>query len=229
MKYAPYLLQRIHARWNFNAGGMDEISTYDYMGSAEYEFGATPSSLIRIRGRMDQGVRYDIVPIYTAPKHGYVQGGDVLYALLPGFLLDNTANAVQGITDGIAALIAEKAFCKESPRFHLDYAAWHDLENDYFFSPNVAYLQLIHSVLQRSYAYTRHVDRQLRIGDVISLATVLNGKSIISVAPMGIKEGKVTSILEDSVVIKARKSYRMPFAFILNNMADVKDEFQTKL
>ena len=45
----PYLIQRAKFQDNSNAKGIDSILSFDYMGSAEFEFGALPQSLKRIR------------------------------------------------------------------------------------------------------------------------------------------------------------------------------------
>jgi len=50
----PYLIQR--AKFNDNSGktGIDKILSFDYMGSAEFEFGSLPESLKRIRENINQ-------------------------------------------------------------------------------------------------------------------------------------------------------------------------------
>lgn len=44
-----YLIQRAKFRNNPNKKGIDQILSFNYMGSAEFEFGALPQSLKRIR------------------------------------------------------------------------------------------------------------------------------------------------------------------------------------
>lgn len=46
-----YLLQRATKTFTPSRKGIDKIISFDYMGSAEFEFGALPKSLGRIRGR----------------------------------------------------------------------------------------------------------------------------------------------------------------------------------
>ncbi len=45
----PYLIQRASVQNNKNSKGIDSVLSFDYMGSAEFEFGALPDSLKRVR------------------------------------------------------------------------------------------------------------------------------------------------------------------------------------
>lgn len=45
----PYLIQRATFKYDPYRNGIDSILDFDYMGSAEFEFGALPQSLKRIR------------------------------------------------------------------------------------------------------------------------------------------------------------------------------------
>lgn len=45
----PYLIQRAKFENNNNKKGIDSMLNFDYMGSAEFEFGALPASLKQIR------------------------------------------------------------------------------------------------------------------------------------------------------------------------------------
>lgn len=59
--YSPYLIQRAEfkAPDNNKRKGIDAILRFDYMGSAEFEFGALPASLKRIRADMNQYTMFD--------------------------------------------------------------------------------------------------------------------------------------------------------------------------
>ena len=45
----PYLIQRAKFENRENRKGIDALLSFDYMGSAEFEFGALPNSLKRVR------------------------------------------------------------------------------------------------------------------------------------------------------------------------------------
>lgn len=218
-KYQPYLLSRIKFRWIDNSGGIDELCRYDYMGAAEYEFGSVPTSLARMRKACAQDVMV-IFELDVAPRGGWQQGADKLYALVAPSYVKALEKGAQSLADGIARVMGAGG-CKMPPMFEYDFAAWHDIENDIFFTPSETFAQLLHSVLNRNSDFSTTVDQELRIGDQLKVATVLNGKTVTSVKNMGEKEGTVAAILSDIVTVKSYKNYRMPFAFILNRCAEV--------
>lgn len=53
MELRPWLIQRAFFLDRKGRKGIDSILQFDYMGSAEFEFGALGESLSRIRGRLD--------------------------------------------------------------------------------------------------------------------------------------------------------------------------------
>lgn len=58
-KIDTYLLQRAKFSDNKNKKGIDKILSFDYMGSSEFEFGALPKSLKRIRASISEYVYED--------------------------------------------------------------------------------------------------------------------------------------------------------------------------
>lgn len=50
----PYLVYRCNFKKNGTTDGIDSLLKFEYMGSAEYEFGALPKSLTKIIGRVDE-------------------------------------------------------------------------------------------------------------------------------------------------------------------------------
>ena len=50
----PYLIQQAQFSDRSNRKGMNAILAFDYMGSAEFEFGSLPESLKRIRENINQ-------------------------------------------------------------------------------------------------------------------------------------------------------------------------------
>lgn len=55
MTHTPYLVQRLVSPWHIkeNAKGVDRYFSMDYMGSAEFEFGALPKALKAMRAACD--------------------------------------------------------------------------------------------------------------------------------------------------------------------------------
>lgn len=58
--FAIYLIQRASFTDRPDKKGIDSILSFDYMGSAEFEFGALPESLKRIRERISEYTYLDI-------------------------------------------------------------------------------------------------------------------------------------------------------------------------
>ena len=65
----PYLIQRAKFikddEYSANRKGIDKLLGFDYMGSAEFEFGALPASLKRIRAEIKDYVQFQ----YSFKKH----------------------------------------------------------------------------------------------------------------------------------------------------------------
>jgi hypothetical protein len=65
----PYLIQRAkfikEDEYSANRKGIDKLLGFDYMGSAEFEFGALPKSLKRIRADIKDYVQFQ----YSFKKH----------------------------------------------------------------------------------------------------------------------------------------------------------------
>lgn len=56
----PYLIQRAKFHYRQDKKGIDTILKFDYMGSSEFEFGALPKSLQRIRDVISEYVYFEI-------------------------------------------------------------------------------------------------------------------------------------------------------------------------
>lgn len=63
--HPPYLIQRAKFAENGHGLGIDSILQFDYMGSAEFEFGALPDSLKRIRKNIAEYTQFQ----YSFKKH----------------------------------------------------------------------------------------------------------------------------------------------------------------
>lgn len=54
-----YLIQRAKIEYREHKTGVDSILRFDYMGSAEFEWGALPKSLDIVRGLLDKYICFD--------------------------------------------------------------------------------------------------------------------------------------------------------------------------
>ncbi len=221
--YIPYLLARVSARYRPNASGMSELLGYDYMGSAEFEFGAIPDANSRTRTAIANGESFSLVALRATPSKPAMEGrrfvqGQTMYALLRTSLLASYGASLNGemqkVFDG-------KRQLKEFFGADQNFALWHDIKNDVYFSPNPTFLNLIYSVMSRPPEFSTTIDKELRVGDVIKIAVVLNGRSMKSVNDMHVKQGRVSAILDDTVIVKDRKPYRMPFVYILTHELEI--------
>ncbi len=61
----PYCIQRAKFENRNDRTGIDSLLRFDYMGSAEFEFGALPASLKRVRNNMNDYIMFQ----YTFKKY----------------------------------------------------------------------------------------------------------------------------------------------------------------
>lgn len=225
MQYLPYLLARVGVRHRPDATGLSELLSYDYMGSSEFENGNIGDSNQRNRDAIANGEQFVIVALDAAPKPGAGQGrpfvqGTRLHALLRASTLDAYGAS---LNDQLQAVFDGKRRTKEYVGADLNYAMWHDIEADIYFAPNPVFLNLLFSMLSRPKDFSKTIDKELRVGDQLSLAVVLNGRSMKSVNDMHVKQGRVSAILDDTVIVKDRKPYRMPYVYILTHNLEVSE------
>lgn len=218
--YKPYLILRVEAEFNGpDAQGLNAVCSSDYMGAAEFEYGEVPKSTNRARENIGS---YLIVKIPLDKPVNMAGTGELathVYALMPRSFLD-----YEGFDKTVNALVEDKLYCKEPPQFDRNFSLWRDIKNEIFFTFNLAYLQLIFSILSRPADYAQTVDKTLSIGDEIKMAVVLNGAALKHVRAMNIRTGKVASVLDRDVVMKdCGRKFRMPFAFIITHEAMVVD------
>lgn len=128
---APWLIQRAKflPKQNPDKKGIDRILSFDYMGSAEFEFGALPASLKRIRDKLED---YMYSTMLLPEKKSLVvfhrkEDKDVVVA------------NINSIADGTIHL---KEWCdlkywinsvSNSPIFKCENDFWWDIVNDYMF------------------------------------------------------------------------------------------------
>ena len=213
--YKPYLLHRVECHYDPTSVGLGALCDYDYMGSAEFEYGAVGRSATRTRQAIYADVPFSIVqvPLKSAvvSRTGFIHRE--MFALMSGHKLTDVGHAF--FVFQTQTLVAGKIHTKEDPQFDRNFAMWHDLEADIYFSFNRTFLELVYNILSREPDFAKKIGAQLSIGDTVTIAKVLNGKAIHSVDRMEKQTGKVVGILDDAVVIKDYKKYRMPFEYIL--------------
>lgn len=123
----PYLIQRA----NFcdrDKKGIDGILSFDYMGSAEFEFGALPKSLKRIRAAINN-YTVDRIMINDNPVNIFCKEYDL-----------------KEVVDFLGVISKkEHPMMKEQPRFYqyinsikskfsfMEVDHWWDIENDFMF------------------------------------------------------------------------------------------------
>ena len=128
----PYLIQRAkfekHA--SKDAKGIDALLRFDYMGSAEFEFGALPKSLKRTREAIDQ---------YTSFQYSFKGHPTKLVTVFC------KKEAVEEVTQVLELLVKREIRLKEycdlnyfvnpsesrNPTWDNDF--WWDIDNDFFF------------------------------------------------------------------------------------------------
>lgn len=123
----PYLIQRAKFKYDPYRNGIDSILDFDYMGSAEFEFGALPQSLKRIRKNISD---YCISSFEIKNKK--------VCFFYSNKLIKNIKELIE-IIDG---LIDNKFYLKEycdfgnwihSKEETKNSDLWWDIENDYMF------------------------------------------------------------------------------------------------
>lgn len=226
--YKPYLIHRVECRYDpEHRKGIFVLCDYDYMGSAEFEFGAVRRAHAATRDMLSCGVDMMLVKVPLArPVDVRITGSDgaimvqydAVYALTGSHKTD--VYEFEQFAATVNQMVHDKADTKEWCNFNRNYAMWHDLENDVYFSFNEAWLRLVYSMLSRPDDFVETVQNKLSVGDEITIAKVLNGKALHSVTHMETVTGKVVGILETCVVVKRHgKKYRMPFEYIIDKHA----------
>jgi len=126
----PYCIQR--AKFDNNRPdkkGIDKLLQFDYMGSAEFEFGALPASLKRVRANLNDYIMFQYsfkkfpskcVTVYCK-KEQYDFVGEILEELSEGKL------RLKGYCDLQGFVNPKKEFAHNRNDF------WWDIDQDWFF------------------------------------------------------------------------------------------------
>ncbi|MFA5436216.1 MAG: hypothetical protein WC372_09295 [Candidatus Neomarinimicrobiota bacterium] len=130
--WKPYLIQRMKLKKGVseNPAGIDALYSMDYTGSAEFEFGALPSSLRRITAVVDQ---FEVTKVV---KQGMAKDGRRLYVLCHRHATEDIVARV------VPHLLSGKAHLKESTNLEESLSstkptysccdAWWDVDHDWF-------------------------------------------------------------------------------------------------
>lgn len=220
--YRPYLIQRCDTDiLDSKQPRLKSLLNYDYMGSAEFEFGAIPGSLARMRIRIiEQGKdAYVILPCGPQAALGpYV--GKQLMALVSKEKADNE----QWLADfhaGVKNIIDETVRLKDwsgIPRHYKperfggnNYCdAWHDIKNDVFFSFSYEVLALTAAMLFRdiSIACASEMRQWFKGGQTVAFVNPRKGVTYTPVQQSAerwqLREGKIVSMDDDVVTIASK-------------------------
>lgn len=124
----PYLIQRANFEKNKQGKGIDALLRFDYMGSAEFEFGALPQSLKRVRANK---ANYTMFQYSLKSKPSCV-----LTVICEKSEQDQIGEIIEGLAKNKYRL---KEYCdlkdwvspsESSPSRISDF--WWDIENDWF-------------------------------------------------------------------------------------------------
>lgn len=224
-EYRPYLIARCQTCNDPDADRMRSLYSYDYMGSAEFEFGAIPGSLARMRisiidARADNTDALLIVEIPdTVAKLG-AYAGKKLHALVPKQKYEREDWRAD-FHAGVASLVDDSARLKEwsALNYHfkesrfgssLTYDLWHDIKNDIFFAFSYELLALIASQLHRDIklAKPNDVRQWFKGGDTVMFVNPRKGlrhdNVNHTVERWQLREGKIVSIDDDVVTIASK-------------------------
>lgn len=161
--YRVWLVQRGQLKDipNDQIEGFNSLIDYDYMGSAEFEFGALPKSLHRI---IENWNDFDFVSIDSI----HDKNNDILYVYCKKAELNQ-------VNDTINYLISDKCECKQPPqlkRYLYDDSYfnhpkranfWWDVDNDYFIVFGEKYreqLQIAISKMEMKWNIVRKLPKQ---------------------------------------------------------------------
>lgn len=121
-----YLIQRgkFEDKEN-NKKGLDSIVELDYMGSSEFEWGALPKSLVRIRKQINN---YDCFDIVVGDKTVTVFCQELHLSNIEQYLSDIAQNKMR-----LKEFSAFDSYINNDETFRNRFDFWWDIENDLMF------------------------------------------------------------------------------------------------
>lgn len=166
-----------------NASRLQSFTSYDYMGSAEFEFGAIPASLYRMRLHIANNlnssgkdgmsiIRFDLTAIAGKYKDSNV------FVLISD---EKRLSYGDSLLEKLILLSKNKQDCKEHTKFDEYFQTkwpyhgneidlWHDIRNDVFFAFNEALLSAILAQLSTDISVINLCDLapHFKIGDPVT-------------------------------------------------------------
>ena len=122
MLHTPYLIQRVRLRKGNIGKTIDGVFVMDYMGSAEFEFGALPKSL--------KEICRNFVDYHSTKSPSIVSKNNESLWLFSNFSEEDEKKYFEYIQQ----MIDEKLFLKEDP--YLKYHTRHILNKQYHYTPS---------------------------------------------------------------------------------------------
>ena len=121
----PYLIQRGTFKNGDDRKGIDSIVSFDYMGSSEFEFGALPESLGRIRKSKDE---YTYLDVLIKGKVISVFCKDSQKSEIKTYLEELAENKIR-----LKEFSAFDKYIKNDGYYKDKFDFWWDIENDLMF------------------------------------------------------------------------------------------------
>ena len=120
-----YHIQRMKKPYNSNGEGLDKYFRMDYMGSAEFEFGALPASLKRVRKHLNEYAVYDL-PDIDKRLRVFCKSEDL--PMIEEFVKINATNNYEPRLKELTCL----THVLEGEGYNKDTTGWWDIDNDWF-------------------------------------------------------------------------------------------------
>lgn len=124
-KLEPYLIQRASFTKRNYKKGIDSILMFDYMGSAEFEFGALPKSLKRIRESIDN---YIYLTLKIKDKSIRIFCKSDYENLIEEYLINLSINKFR-----LKEFSGFNSYINQEGHFKDDYHFWWDIDYDIMF------------------------------------------------------------------------------------------------
>lgn len=236
-EYKPYLIARISTVLSNGDARLATFLDYDYMGSSEFEFGAIPKSLARMRlvvadslyaDAKSDGMEIRNFPQLTSSYGNY--SGNTLHVLASTATFDKFGDS---LLTALTKLSSGDRRCKERTEFDKCFLTkaplwesqgfdiWHDIDHDIFFTFSPAVLVAIRAHLNTPISVTDFsvMSTSFHIGDDIEGIFPKKGKIDERVRHSAenwqVVAGKVAGIFDDYVVIKKHgKSHHVPWYLV---------------
>ena len=136
----PWLIQRVAVKRHppTNAKSFDDYLSCDYMGSAEFEFGALPKSLKRVCKNIDNYriINTKIKDFIKRDLFMFVKKGDEDYIKYIDYITEDEYKVGLKERTNIKDFITGSSFSRQlsEDNYNFGYNIWWDIINDVFFT-----------------------------------------------------------------------------------------------